>query len=354
MEKLQEYSNSGMTDFIYETYPGGMPESTTENYSNQSNPDDFVEESGTPPSEVNPVEENPGVEQTASPPYTPPEWIPVQFRPENDDYRGAYQKLVDFINSDEFSNSYLANLEKDVFPSESTMKEDYEKLRAFHNDPVGYVRAYMPELAEQTGIPANYTEEEMENILEKRMAETFGEDWRLLYDPAERLKFGSHSFKIDREYQKTMHDIEQQNIESENRRKEYIQQLSQKKKTENSPLPLTEENISRILEEEYKNFESAGIPREEYNQWIAAIRNGQEEVKPLSYYDIWKLKNFDKLIEKAKEEGTREGQRKVGNEMRRYAHVPSTTQSQNSQKNERKLTGDPLADRYILDEGRFF
>lgn len=224
---------------------------------------------------------------------------------ELDQYRNAYKNIVKKFASPEGLDNIVSLYEKNLIEADERLAKDAEEFLAFRANKEDYVRANIPQLAIEAGLPMVPDDETVANTIHETMAAKYGEGWQDMYNEFDRFKTGSISQKIMTDYEKMQAAANAHVQEMKTKYQEHVRQLTERKAGKVGGEGLTQQNLESIIEQEFKVFEANGITREEYQRYVEEAKKSE-----LRLYDVYRAQNFDKLIDtekaKWKEEGKKE------------------------------------------------
>lgn len=272
------------------------------------------------------------------------------WRPENPkdpaSYEKAYRNVIDSMKSEDFAQA-LVERHRDVLAAEETeFANAKEHIMAFRNNPREYIRTHMPEFAAETGVDVGLSAEEMNKALNEHMSQEFGEDWEDAYDERERFKLGSLSNKIMSAYESKATELRQQQQSYERAQQERIARLAEQKDQGNSSKELTPQETESILAEEYKRFEQLGISREDFDSFVDEAKGSS-----LNFLDLYRAKNFERLVQEASDKAYQEGKRGVAQSIRKVSktsskETPDVQPRQEEPRRGREMTKDQFFHDY--------
>lgn len=273
-----------------------------------------------PSAAASPAEEVP---ENAEPESQEPDysWLSEDLRPAEfsneaealESFKGAYNKLLEKVQDGSFAEIIVKQYEERLAETDQTIAQRKEEFLAFLADPEGFARLHLPQLAEQAGIPAIPSEDQINDSINMVMAMKYGENWQEVYDDADKFRLGSVSHKIAADYNLALQHTNQFLTEAQQKRQQMLQEMRTKQpQQQNTPQVLTEEETNAILEKEFKVFEQNGVSREEYQRFVENAKGAE-----LTIYDIYRAQNFDKLIDDAKKQAYEEGRRSLQGDLKK-------------------------------------
>lgn len=230
-------------------------------------------------------------------------------------WQQKYKELEGSLASEEFVQKFLETYEETLASREQEVEAFKDHLKAFRTNPKEYLKQYFPEYFEAIGIPQIYSVEEIDTMVANKMTEEFGENWEDAYNPKEIIRKGSLSAKMNQRYEALYKEFQSQNEMAEQKRLEYTKQLASGKKEEPKAPEIDQEayaeNLSNLLTETYeKELAPMGVTEDEFLAFVEECQTYQPTVM-----DIWKMKNLQKEVEKAKKAGYEEGRRSLSKDM---------------------------------------
>lgn len=266
--------------------------------------------------------------------------IPQGWRPEKEFasseealqfYAEKYNGLWQHLNSDEFASELERNYGDALASREQEIESFKEMLNGFKTDPLTFMASYVPEYAEQLGIGRMYSEDEMDQVIEERISEEFGDNWREVYNPADLIKPSSLSARIQRFSQKAGEELIRQNQMVEQKRKEFLANLQNKQQGQQIPPQVQMEQQADALVDAYFDEGLADqLSEEEFLELVSEAMN-----RPMKLTDVYRSMRFDKILEQEREKAREEGRKAMMEEMRKggkiasQQYVPQNTKQSN-------------------------
>jgi hypothetical protein len=216
-------------------------------------------------------------------------------------YRERFDVLSKEINPNtetirELSKPYV---DEYIQQQETEIQGFAEMKRALDTNPRAFLMQYIPEALAELGISPIMTDNEILDNIAKDMATEFGDDYR------ERF---NHNDVIDPRTESSQMWLRMDKLKSEynnlnNRNREILEQWNSKVINNEVKTPSNEEAM-QFIESSYKEqFEPLEIPKEEFNATIEWAK----QAPPITTLDIYKLKNFEVLLQEAYNSGIVEG-----------------------------------------------
>lgn len=230
---------------------------------------------------------------------------------ELDWYKQRYSEAAQKLSDPQFYDSILERYGEQILKREQEAEEIIASFKALKTNPRDFVRQYYPESLAEIGISPVLSPEEMQEKIKSDLASEFGEDYESMYDEKDLAPWKGQTFSR-RIYDRGNELYDR--YKSENARSQEIFDGYAKKVAEGKN-PLSDETAKKFIDEQYEqHFKSDGIARSDYDAFVDELKT-----KELTIRDMWKLRNYESDIEKARKEGLEEGRRSVTNDIRRVA-----------------------------------
>jgi hypothetical protein len=234
-------------------------------------------------------------------------------------YAEKYNGLWQHLNSEEFASELERNYGDALASREQEIESFKEMLNGFKSDPLTFMASYVPEYAEQLGIGKMYTEAEMDQVIEERIAEEFGDNWRDVYNPADLVKPSSISARIARYSQKAGEDLIAQNQTIEQKRKEFLANLQNRNQQTNVPAQVDMDAQADSLVDAY--FEEGLAEQVSEEEFLELIQESMN--RPMKLTDVYRTLRFDQILEREREAAREEGRKAMMEEMRKAGKMAS-------------------------------
>jgi len=289
--------------------------------------------------------------------FVMPEWLSEEYRPTKTDndtddvapYKRAYEKLVGSIQSPEFLDALTQAYTKELSQTDQEIAADRERFLAMRNNPKEFVRIHMPEVAAELGIQLRTTDE-MNEVVQAKMSEEFGENWSDMFDPTEQFKLGSTSYNIVQKHQQLIQQVQADQAQAQAKYDQEIKRIQTLKDDPNAKPQtsnLTQQELDSIIEEEYKPFEQAGINKEEYQKFVADL-----PTKNIGLYEMYLAVNIEKVRQEALEQGRVEGRKGVVGDLKKAGRVKDEV-IQKSKEEQKAAPTSSFKDEYYRNQNGF-
>lgn len=244
-------------------------------------------------------------------------------------YREKYPGLWKHINSDEFIGAFVDHYGDSIVSKETQAKNAAKLMKALQNDPETFIAAHLPEYAERLGIGRIISDEEIGEYVEQKIAEEFGENWRTIFNQADLVRPRSLSSQIMKRTQALEASIDSYNQKVVANREAYLERLGQQ---QNQPQAgqMSEQQLDQILDTMVEAYVKEGLneslTEEEFIEMAVQSFTHQPTMK-----DIYRIMNYDKIIEQERKKAYEEGRRATLNEYKSSSkkaaldYVPSET-----------------------------
>ena len=210
-----------------------------------------------------------------------------QFKTEKDEadfYKKALMENHKILKNDVIP-LFLENYEKELISREQEVDKLIEIKNAMSGQPETFLRKYFGNHLKQMGYNLKYTEDEINNIIHRDLTEKFGENYLNEYDPNQLKLATSKSSQIEREKNRIFDQLNKEN-----------EQFSK----QSSLTQIAPEIRENYFNNEYNKFKKFGVPKEEYDNFV---KQAAEYTSKMDLIDMYKLVNFDTIVEAAKQEG---------------------------------------------------
>lgn len=257
-------------------------------------------------------------------------------------YAEKYNGLWKHLNSDEFASELEQNYGDALASREQEIESFKEMLNGFRKDPLTFIASYVPEYAEQLGIGRVYSEDEMDQVIEERISEEFGDNWRDVYNPADLIKPSSLSARIQRFSQKAGEELIQQNQTVDQKRKEFLANLQNRQQGQQvAPQMQMEEQADALVDAFFDEGLADQMSEDEFLELVSEAMN-----RPMKLTDVYRSMRFETIIEQEREKAREEGRKAMMEEMRKGGKIasqqyvpPSTKQSNYHEENPPTILG---------------
>lgn len=257
-------------------------------------------------------------------------------------YAEKYNGLWKHLNSDEFASELEQNYGDALASREQEIESFKEMLNGFRKDPLTFIASYVPEYAEQLGIGRVYSEDEMDQVIEERISEEFGDNWRDVYNPADLIKPSSLSARIQRFSQKAGEELIQQNQTVDQKRKEFLANLQNRQQGQQvAPQMQMEEQVDALVDAFFDEGLADQMSEDEFLELVSEAMN-----RPMKLTDVYRSMRFETIIEQEREKAREEGRKAMMEEMRKGGKIasqqyvpPSTKQSNYHEENPPTILG---------------
>jgi hypothetical protein len=234
-------------------------------------------------------------------------------------YAEKYNGLWQHLNSEEFASELERNYGDALASREQEIESFKEMLNGFKSDPLTFIASYVPQYAEQLGIGKMYTESEMDQVIEERIAEEFGDNWRDVYNPADLVKPSSISARIARYSQKAGEDLIAENQKIEQKRKEFLATLQNRNQQTNVPAQVDmEQQVDSLVDAYFDEGLADQVSEDEFLELIQESIN-----RPMKLTDVYRTLRFDQILEREREAAREEGRKAMMEEMRKAGKMAS-------------------------------
>ena len=244
-------------------------------------------------------------------------------------YREKYPGLWKHINSDEFIGAFVDHYGNSIVSRETQAKNAAKLMKALQNDPETFIAAHMPEYAERLGIGRIITDEEIGEYVEYKIAEEFGENWRTIFNQADLVRPRSISSQIMKRTQALEAIVEKHNESVVANREAYLERLAEQQNQPQSG-QMTEKDLDKILDVMVDAYVQEGLneslSEEEFIEMAVQSFTHQPTMK-----DIYRIMNYDKILEQERKKAYEEGRKATLNEYKSSSkkaaldYVPSET-----------------------------
>lgn len=246
-------------------------------------------------------------------------------------YREKYPGLWKHINSEEFISAFVDHYGNNIISKEKQISNALALIKGLQNDPETFIASHLPEYAERLGIGRMYSEEEVGEYIEAKIAEEFGENWRDIFNQADLVRPRSISSQIMKRTRVLEDAIEQHNNKVKTNRERYLEKLAEQQQQQpQQPGAITEKQLDNILDVMVDGYISeladSGLSEEEFIEMAVQSFTHQPTVK-----DIYRIMHYDKIIEQERRRAYEEGRKATLNEYKRSSkkaaleYVPSET-----------------------------
>ena len=252
-------------------------------------------------------------------------------------YSAKYNGLWKHLNSEEFASELERNYGDALASREQEIESFKEMLNGFKSDPLTFMASYVPEYAEQLGIGRVYTEAEMDQVIEERIAEEFGDNWRDVYNPADLVKPSSISARIARYSQKAGEDLIAHNQTIEQKRKEFLASLQNRNQQTNVPSQVDmDAQVDSLVDAYFDEGLAEQVSEEEFLELIQDSMN-----RPMKLTDVYRTLRFDQILEREREAAREEGRKAMMEEMRKAGKMASAQFQPQSTSSSRSYEENP-------------
>ena len=265
-----------------------MPDIDDEEESVEETEEEIIEEEDTD-DEVEEVDDDDDEDVFEYPEYIPDELIiPEQFKNEKEElewYKKNYVEALNVVKHDTVKKFLVKEYREHLMQTE----DDYLKIKAvkeaFDGNPRALFKMYFNQELESAGVSLNLSEADKNDIVARKLAEEFGDDYYAVYDPNKIHNPNSLSARIYK------------------RNNEIFEELN---KTPEQSAP----DLTPLIEEAYQQ-DFSDMDREQYNAFIERAKSHQVSVK-----DLYNAINHDSLMESAYKEGLIAGRKEIAGELR--------------------------------------
>lgn len=232
-------------------------------------------------------------------------------------YATQYQRAVDQLKAqppvEERLQPLLQQRLQEVEQELPGMAAFYQALHA--NPEIALLR-FLPEVQERLGIAPVLTDAQIGQAVTDQMTDEFGENYKQLFNPAEMLDPQSVSAQM----QRRIFELQQHYTSLNEQSKQRLQQMEQRVLNPE----VAQQDRTQALETGFADFAKAGIPREQYEQFINDPATNQKW-QQLTPYDLYRLSNLDRLLSEAKDAGLQEGKKSLYNQLQKEGNAQEHT-----------------------------
>jgi hypothetical protein len=293
--------------------PPAPIEETEENENPEQQPQD-------PPEGQGDVADEEGYEPDYDTSFIPEEYRPTKFANTEEElkfYREKYAGSWQHMSSPAFVEKFIETYQDRLASSEQEVSNFKEMLKAFKSDPQTFLATQIPEYAEKIGIGRVYSDDEIDQSVDAKIAEEFGEAWKESFDPNDIYRKSSLSSKILRRRQELETSYEQHNKTVAENKEKFLSTLGTKTAGQAPPPQEVLESQADLLVAQYEeHFKPAGFTEEEYVEFIERGNNYTPTVA-----DIYNMMHFEELVAQERAEAIEEGRKIVLDELRRAGKI---------------------------------
>jgi hypothetical protein len=222
----------------------------------------------------------------------PKDWVPDNDNKSNPEwYQKKYVDLLKTLTDDKTTMTF-AQKHLEALGIENA-EEFIEHYKGFKNNAEEYIKLHLPQYAEQYGVGAILTEEQMLSKVGEKMTELYGENYMAMYSKDEVSNPSSLSAKMERTVNETLAALKQQNQEAQDKYNQKIKEINQ-----------VPEITDDYRKEAYKDALESGFTLEEAKAIEEKII--KEKWHP-TMKDLLIAQNFTKFEKAAYEKGLRDG-----------------------------------------------
>lgn len=237
-------------------------------------------------------------------------------------YKTQYNSMYNTLNSKELYDKIAENYKDLLLQQEQEVEKIKETYKALQSNPKDFIRQYYPETLSELGISPVKNTDEISSEVDAKLKQEFGEDYKNMYDPNDLAPFKGDNF-TRRVYDRGMEIHKQLSAENE-KNKEILSTYTSK--VAQGVNPVTEAQKNEYFESEFAKLSKQGVTKEEFDSFVKELES--DAFQPTLEL-FWKLKNSDKLIAEAKQQGYEEGKKSIMQNVRKAATpVVSHTQKQ--------------------------
>lgn len=235
-------------------------------------------------------------------------------------FRDAYAAMMEGIGSNRFVKSFEETYKDQLISKYKELPGFAEAYQAFLKDPEATIQTFMPEYYEKLSIPTPLSEDQITGKIQEHMKQQFGENYEDLYDPRDRFKANSISRKMDAELVKIESQLRQENESIMQKRQERLAAIANSDQSATqAPQASTydRESFLAMIEQADVSQHVAELKAVDPSVDEAGVRKWMAEIadRPMSLVDIWRIANYDALVNKAREEGYEAGRKGVAKEL---------------------------------------
>lgn len=231
-------------------------------------------------------------EEWAYPDYVPDELVvPEEFKNEKEElqwYRENYFKSLEVPNSENFKK-VIANKYKDYLIQ---AEDEFDKLtalkEAFDTNPRGLFKMYFGTELEKAGVEFKLSAQERSDIVARKLADEFGEDYFEVYDEEKAMKPNTIHHKIWK------------------RNNELFEEINKETKEETV-------DYAKLIDETYEK-EFSDFERQEYDEFVEKAKTYNMGLR-----DLYIAMHYKELSEQSYQEGLKQGKKEVMNQLKPQA-----------------------------------
>lgn len=214
--------------------------------------------------------------------------------------RTKYSELHGQLTNKEFYDKLYETYRDQFIAREEEAQQILQTHKALKENPREYIRQFFPETLAELGVSPVLKDEEVAAEVDKALQKEFGEDYKNLYDPNDLAPFKGNTVtrQIFNRGNELHAEFQKQNEKNRQIFDNYTAKVAQGKQ------PIDEAAVSDYLDSEYAKLEKQGLSREDYDTFVQELKEYHPTVE-----DFWKMKNVDKLVEKAKQEAFEQGKK---------------------------------------------
>ena len=264
-----------------------------EDSADEGETDDSEDEEDSEP-EVSPEDSESDVEEEF-PDYVPEELIPTTFKSakaELEFYRENYLAVAKLGTSQAYVDHFVAkyrdlliNAEKDA----EELKNHYTAFKA--GNPKAYLKMHFAKELAEEGIDASLEKSEAWSIVDSRMVEKFGSDWKARFNMEDAYDAKTESGKMAMVQRQIAAEVQEHNQQAKQEAEKYK--------------PLPPEKVQEYIDLQYEeHFKNAGFDRKTYDEFTRDIENWTPTLA-----DLHKARYFDGYVDAAKQAAFEEGKK---------------------------------------------
>lgn len=216
-------------------------------------------------------------------------------------YKEKYNALHKGLTDPAFYDRVMEQYGEKILAKEAEAEKIKETWAAIQKNPRDYIRQHFPESLAELGISPVMSAEELTSSVDAKLKAEFGENYRDLYNVEDLAPWKGETLtrQIYNRGQELHNELSQQNSKN----KEIFEGYT--KKVAEGASPVSEEQTRKYIEDNYKDFEKAGIDRSTYDSFVQEL----EKAPMPGLMEFYKLKNYEQTMENARKMGYEEGRK---------------------------------------------
>jgi len=201
-----------------------------------------------------------------------------------------------------YIDNYVMSRIEEEEKSISDFKQAY---MAFKNNPKEYMMQFFPEALAEFGISPVISAEEMEILIDNKLKEEFGEDYKYKWNASELIDVNSFSSRLLQRRNEMINNLEQLNNKNREILSKWNENLANGKSNIQSLTAQSEEEIIQKIKAEHKDkfVNEYGIPEDAFEDFLRSVSKRQitlEDLHRIQYFEGYMRQAYEKGLQDAK------------------------------------------------------